>query len=156
MILLNEPEMVADDPSLALAVGFWRYMTIQTGAPTLHDIAVGTWIPNPYESLDEWKYMSINAIYGAVLSMIDDSAKCDSFEDFKLAGQIWRTAREMADLDFDPEEDVECKTQKKKWPLAYGSNSGYLWFEDDENKAGTCKLTDVRTPYQIFRKGSYK
>lgn len=48
-VLLNNPELVADDGMLGFMTGLAFWMTPDGGKPSCHDVMVGAWKPNVYD-----------------------------------------------------------------------------------------------------------
>ena len=47
MILLNDPDLMANDGYVAFVSALWYYMTPDNPKPSMHDVMTGFFIPNP-------------------------------------------------------------------------------------------------------------
>ncbi|KAK7828176.1 endochitinase a2 [Quercus suber] len=44
--LINNPDLVATDPTISFKTAIWFWMTPQTNKPSSHDVIIGNWRPS--------------------------------------------------------------------------------------------------------------
>ncbi|WP_422358916.1 glycoside hydrolase family 19 protein [Reichenbachiella sp.] len=123
-VLLDEPERLVQDASLAFQTAIWFWMTPQYPKPSAHDVMAGHWSPNPY---DETKNripglgMTVNIINGGIEcgQGIEKSQVLDRigyYERFTGLYQIGTDMDGVHDLS-----DCGCKDMSR-----YGGDTGDL------------------------------
>jgi len=65
-ILLNKPEMIANEGWLGFGSAMWFYMTPVNPKPSMHDIITGFWVPNAADTAAGFK-----AGFGATINVIN-------------------------------------------------------------------------------------
>ena len=73
MYLLENPDLVHEDGSIAMAAAIWFYMTPQDPKPSMHDIMTGFYEPNSYDAA-----VGIDATFGATTNVINGGLECGS------------------------------------------------------------------------------
>jgi hypothetical protein len=69
--LLNHPEIIATDATVAFASAIWFWMTTQLPKPSCHDVIINKWVPSSKDS-------AANRLpgFGAVLNVINGGIEC--------------------------------------------------------------------------------
>lgn len=71
LYLLENPELVHEDGSLAMTAGIWFYMTPQDPKPSMHDVMTGFFVPNSSDAA-----AGIGADFGTTTNVINGGFEC--------------------------------------------------------------------------------
>lgn len=72
-IVLNSPELVATNGTIAFRAAIWFYMTPQNPKPSMHDIATGFWVPNTQDT-----NAGFQSGFGATINVLNGNVECGS------------------------------------------------------------------------------
>nr|GMC57477.1 chitinase 3-like [Ipomoea batatas] len=69
--LINNPDLVATDPTVSFKTAFWFWMTPQGAKPSCHDVITGKWSPSPSDT-------AAGRVpgYGLVTNVINGGVEC--------------------------------------------------------------------------------
>jgi hypothetical protein len=74
-ILLNNPELVENDPVVAFKTAIYFWMTPQTLKPSAHDVMIGKWEPNAAD-----KAAGRTPGFGMTINIVNGSVECNKGE----------------------------------------------------------------------------
>ena len=83
MDLLNNPDLVATDPTVAFKTAIWFWMTPQSNKPSCHDVITGLWTPTARDS-------AAGRVpgYGVITNVINGGIECGMGQNDKVADRI--------------------------------------------------------------------
>lgn len=70
-VLLNNPDLVAQEGWLAVSSAIWFYTTPQSPKPSMHDVVAGFWKPNSNDLA-----AGITSGFGATINIINGGVEC--------------------------------------------------------------------------------
>ncbi|XBI51361.1 hypothetical protein VPH35_033878 [Triticum aestivum] len=81
--LLNNPDLVATDPTVAFKTAIWFWMTTQSNKPSCHDVITGLWTPTARDS-------AAGRVpgYGVITNVINGGIECGMGQNDKVADRI--------------------------------------------------------------------
>ena len=127
MRLLEYPNMIFDEPSLAIGVAVWRYMGVFSKAPSLHDIVVGAWQPTAAEAAHGLEATSFNAFMNALWLMQGNPGSCADDPELALNAEAWTRMAEVSGITYDTTVDHTC-LGVAPWPSTGAYNDFSQWF----------------------------
>lgn len=74
MYFLENPQLIAEDGSLAMSAGIWFYMTPQDPKPSMHDVMTGFFVPNDVD-----KQNNIGADFATTTNIINGGLECGNW-----------------------------------------------------------------------------
>ncbi|KAG6709684.1 basic endochitinase C-like [Carya illinoinensis] len=81
--LLNNPDLVATDPTISFKTAIWFWMTAQENKPSSHDVITGKWVPSAAD-------MAASRVpgYGVITNIINGGVECGHGSNDKVANRI--------------------------------------------------------------------
>ena len=146
MILLNEPELVANT-WLNFAATMWFFVSPQPPKPSMLQVLDGSWIPNSHD-------ISSNLVpgFGTTTMIINGALECGSFSQ-----QAQNRATYYADyaqkLGVDITGEKLLCNDMQQFSAQGSAGSLDLYWESDGN--GGCKLVNWQTAYNSLVEGDY-
>lgn len=106
-VLLNNPDMLTEDPVLAFSSAIWFWMTPQAAKPSCHHIMNGTWVPTATD-IAKGRLPG----FGATLNVINGGVECGR-PPLKETQQRYDYYRYFCRiLKVSPGENVECTDER--------------------------------------------
>ncbi len=108
MVLLNNPDRVANDGVLGYMTGIWFWMTPQAPKPSCHDVMVGNWVPNEAD-------IKANRLpgFGTTINVINGGLEAGKPNDYRVLDRIGFYERYCAYFGVSVGENVDCFTQER-------------------------------------------
>lgn len=124
MDLLNHPEYIEDNATLAFQAAIWRWMTpIKKHQPSAHDVFVGNWKPTKNDTLEKRVPgfgATMNVLYGdQVCGKEDDESMNNMVSHYLYYLDLMGVGREEA----GPHEVLTCAEQKPFNPSSPAASS---------------------------------
>ncbi|PRP94745.1 Chitinase class I [Enhygromyxa salina] len=101
--LLSDPDLVKNDPKLALQTALWFWMTEQLPKPSAHDVMVGAWAP----SADDEAQGRLPG-FGMTTNIINGGLECNMPGNAAVADRVGFFTRYVDLLGTDPGDKVDC------------------------------------------------
>ena len=81
--LLNNPDLVTADPTVAFKTAIWFWMTTQSNKPSCHDVITGVWTPTARDS-------AAGRVpgYGVITNVINGGIECGKGPQAEVADRI--------------------------------------------------------------------
>ena len=105
--LLNNPDLVATDPTISFKTALWFWMTPQANKPSSHDVIIGKWTPSAADT-------SAGRVpgYGVITNIINGGLECDINGDHsKEADRIGFYKRYCDILGVSYGDNLDCSNQ---------------------------------------------
>nr|GMC59819.1 chitinase [Ipomoea batatas] len=105
--LINNPDLVATDPTVSFKTAFWFWMTPQGAKPSCHDVITGKWSPSPSDT-------AAGRVpgYGLVTNVINGGVECGpQGEHDKEADRIGFYKRYCDIFGVGYGDNLDCSTQ---------------------------------------------
>ncbi|XP_059448348.1 endochitinase-like [Corylus avellana] len=105
--LLNNPDLVATDPTISFKTSIWFWMTPQGNKPSSHDVIIGKWTPSAADS-------SAGRVpgYGVITNIINGGLECGHGADNRVADRIGFYKRYCDILGVSYGDNLDCYNQK--------------------------------------------
>ncbi|KAG6520710.1 hypothetical protein ZIOFF_017770 [Zingiber officinale] len=81
--LLNNPDLVASDPTVSFKTAIWFWMTAQSPKPSCHDVIVGRWTPSSAD-----RAAGRLPGYGVITNIINGGIECGKGTNAQVADRI--------------------------------------------------------------------
>ena len=149
-VLLDNPDLVAQEGYLALTSAMWFGMIPQPPKPSIHEVVAGFWKPNSVDIEAGMPY----AGFGVTINIINGGLECRGSEMAQTAKNRVKYYREFAkelNIDISVEEQygvLGCTGMKSFSPDGYGYVP--IYWARDWSKEGACKLGSMQTPFWVF------
>lgn len=103
--LLNQPNLVTSDGTVAFRTAIWFWMTAQAPKPSCHDVMVGSWTPTAADT-------SQNRApgFGMTVNIINGGLECNIGSDYRVNDRIGFYQRYTALLGVAPGDHLDCET----------------------------------------------
>ncbi|KAM7520003.1 hypothetical protein LguiB_018965 [Lonicera macranthoides] len=106
--LVNNPDLVATDPTISFKTAIWFWMTPQWNKPSCHDVITGRWSPSAADQ-------SAGRLpgYGVITNIINGGIECGKGSpDDRVLNRVgfYRRYCDIFGLDYGP--NLGCKDQK--------------------------------------------
>lgn len=106
--LLNDPDLVSEDPLISFRTAIWYWMNSQSaGEPSCHDVMVGNWKPSPFDIISGRR-----PGYGLTTNIINGGVECGSGPNSNGKDRIGFYERICEMLGVDPGEHLDCYHQE--------------------------------------------
>lgn len=150
-VLLNDPDRVAREGWLAVASGFWFYMTPQSPKPSIHEVVTGFWVPNSKDAASNFKRG-----FGTTINIINGGIECGSSQIPQANNRIryYKYFANYLNVPITADETLDCANQ----PGAFvdgGSGTIYSYWDQDWNNPNRCQLVAWQTAFSLFFPDSY-
>ncbi|XP_072969394.1 chitinase 1-like [Typha angustifolia] len=105
--LLNNPDLVATDPTISFKTAFWFWMTPQSPKPSSHDVITGQWTPSAAD-------VSANRLpgYGVITNIINGGLECGHGQDSRVEDRIGFYKRYCDILGVSYGDNLDCYSQQ--------------------------------------------
>ena len=150
-VLLDSPDRVSQEGWLAMASGFWFYMTPQSPKPSIHEVVVGFWSPNSVDLKNNFKRG-----FGTTINIINGGVECGA----KIMPQAQNRVRyynffaSYLKLVTSSDEVMDCSAQPGGFPDG-GSGTVKSYWDSDWNNANRCQLVSWQTGFSFLFEDSY-
>lgn len=105
--LINNPDLVATDPTVSFKTAMWYWMTPQGNKPSSHDVITGKWTPSAAD-----KSAGRVPGYGVVTNVLNGASECGHGADDRVASRIGFYKRYSDILGVSDENNLDCYNQK--------------------------------------------
>ncbi|XP_020079846.1 basic endochitinase C-like [Ananas comosus] len=109
--LLNDPDLVATDPTISFETAFWFWMTPQLGKPSCHDVITDRWIPSDFD-IQRGRLPG----FGVTTNIINGMLECGHGIDSRVAHRIGFYKRYCDILGVSYGDNLDCYNQ---WPFPW-------------------------------------
>ncbi|XP_009606804.1 basic endochitinase [Nicotiana tomentosiformis] len=105
--LLNNPDLVANDPVVSFKTALWFWMTPQQPKPSAHDVITGRWTPSAADS-------AARRVpgFGVITNIINGGIECNKGSNAQMQSRIGFYRRYCQILGVDPGNNLDCANQK--------------------------------------------
>ncbi|XP_073011452.1 endochitinase-like [Typha latifolia] len=105
--LLNDPDLVATDPTISFKTALWFWMTPQSPKPSSHDVITGQWTPSAAD-------VSANRLpgYGVITNIINGGLECGHGQDSRVEDRIGFYKRYCDILGVSYGDNLDCYSQQ--------------------------------------------
>lgn len=104
--LLNNPDLVASDPTVSFKTAIWFWMTAQSPKPSCHDVMVGRWTPSSAD-----RAAGRLPGYGVVTNIINGGVECGKGTNAPVADRIGFYKRYCDILGVTYGDNLDCYNQ---------------------------------------------
>lgn len=105
--LLNNPDKVANDPTVSFKTALWFWMTPQSPKPSCHDVVVGKWKPSTSD-----KQAGRVPGYGVLTNIINGGIECGKGLNPQMADRIGFYKRYCGILGVGYGDHLDCSNQR--------------------------------------------
>ncbi|KAJ4973275.1 hypothetical protein NE237_006449 [Protea cynaroides] len=105
--LINNPDLVATDPTISFKTALWFWMTPQSPKPSCHDVITGRWTPSNTDTA-----AGRLPGYGVVTNIINGGLECGRGNDARVADRIGFYKRYCDILGVSYGDNLDCYNQK--------------------------------------------
>ncbi|KAF8405503.1 hypothetical protein HHK36_010410 [Tetracentron sinense] len=105
--LLNNPDLVATDPTISFKTAFWFWMTPQSPKPSCHDVITGGWTPSSAD-----KSAGRVSGYGVITNIINGGLECGKGANPQMQDRIGFYKRYCDILGVSYGDNLDCSNQK--------------------------------------------
>lgn len=149
MLLLENPDLVAEDGYTAFAAGIWFWMTPQPPKPSMHDVMTGIMIPNEADI-----NAGFGANFGTTINIINGGQEC-GFVNNKATSRGVYYNKWLQVFGLPEESDVSCAHQAPSFPFG-GYGDVPLYFQKRWDDKVACQLSQWQTQYSVMARDDYK
>ncbi|XP_043709827.1 basic endochitinase-like isoform X2 [Telopea speciosissima] len=105
--LLNNPDLVATDPTISFKTAFWFWMTPQSPKPSCHNVMTGQWKPSSADT-------AAGRVpgYGVTTNIINGGLECGKGADNRVADRIGFYKRYCDLLGVSYGDNLDCYNQR--------------------------------------------
>ncbi|XP_047319593.1 endochitinase-like [Impatiens glandulifera] len=105
--LLNNPDLVATDPTISFKTAIWFWMTPQSPKPSCHDVITGRWSPSGADQ-------AAGRVpgYGVITNIINGGLECGHGSDSRVQDRIGFYRRYCGILGVNPGDNLDCGNQR--------------------------------------------
>ena len=105
--LINNPDLVATDPTISFKTAIWFWMTPQANKPSSHNVIIGSWTPSAADT-------SASRVpgYGVITNIINGGLECGHGSDDKVADRIGFYKRYCDILGVSYGDNLDCYSQR--------------------------------------------
>ncbi|XP_065000448.1 endochitinase-like [Musa acuminata AAA Group] len=104
--LLNNPDLVATDPTISFKTALWFWMTPQSPKPSCHDVITGSWTPSNAD-----RAAGRLPGYGVTTNIINGGLECGKGSDARVADRIGFYKRYCDLLGVSYGDNLDCYNQ---------------------------------------------
>ncbi|XP_040962308.1 LEAF RUST 10 DISEASE-RESISTANCEUS RECEPTOR-LIKE PROTEIN KINASE-like 2.4 isoform X2 [Gossypium hirsutum] len=105
--LINNPDLVATNPTISFKTAIWFWMTPQGNKPSSHNVLVGQWTPSAAERDAGWL-----PGYGIITNIINGELECGHGPDDRVADRIGFYRRYCDILGVSYGSNLDCYNQR--------------------------------------------
>lgn len=107
MVLINNPDSLADDGRLGFMAGIWFWMTAQGTKPACHDVMVGNWTPSQAD-------INANRLpgFGVTINVINGGLEAGIPNDYRVRDRIGFFENITSRFSISTGNNVDCYTQQ--------------------------------------------
>ncbi|KAJ4972816.1 hypothetical protein NE237_005990 [Protea cynaroides] len=105
--LINNPDLVATDPTISFKTALWFWTTPQSPKPSCHDVITGRWTPSNAD-----KAAGRLPGYGVITNIINGGVECGRGNDARVADRIGFYKRYCDILGVSYGGNLDCYNQK--------------------------------------------
>ena len=104
--LINNPDLVATDPTISFKTAMWFWMTPQASKPSSHNVIIGSWTPSAVDT-------SAGRVpgYGVITNIINGGLECGHGSDPRVADRIGFYKRYCDILGVSYGDNLDCYNQ---------------------------------------------
>ncbi|KAI3668871.1 hypothetical protein L6452_40087 [Arctium lappa] len=105
--LINNPDLLATDPTLSFRSAIWFWMTPQDNKPSSHDVITGRWTPSAADN-------SAGRVpgFGVITNIINGGLECGRGQDNRVQDRIGFYTRYCSILGVSPGNNLDCNNQR--------------------------------------------
>ncbi|XP_047320156.1 basic endochitinase-like [Impatiens glandulifera] len=105
--LLNNPDLVATDPTISFKTALWFWMTPQSPKPSCHDVITRRWSPSGADQ-------AAGRVpgYGIITNIINGGVECGHGSDSRVQDRIGFYKRYCSILGVNPGDNLDCGNQR--------------------------------------------
>ncbi|KAF6172468.1 hypothetical protein GIB67_006981 [Kingdonia uniflora] len=105
--LINNPDIVATDPTISFKTALWFWMTPQSPKPSCHNVIIGQWAPSSADT-------AAGRVpgYGVITNIINGGIECGQGSNDKVASRIGFYRRYCSLLGVTPGGNLDCYNQR--------------------------------------------
>ncbi|XVF59875.1 hypothetical protein PTKIN_Ptkin07bG0310800 [Pterospermum kingtungense] len=105
--LINNPDLVATDPTISFKTAIWFWMTPQGNKPSSHNVIIGQWTPS-----DADRAAGRVPGYGVITNIINGGLECGRGPDSRVADRIGFYRRYCDLLGVSYGSNLDCYNQR--------------------------------------------
>lgn len=107
MVLINDPDRVANDGKIGFMAGIWFWMTAQGPKPACHDVMVGNWVPTAED-------IAANRLpgFGVTINVINGGLEAGIPNDYRVKDRIGFYDMITQRFGITMGENVDCYNQR--------------------------------------------
>jgi chitinase len=105
--LLNNPDLVASDPTVSFKAALWFWMTPQSPKPSCHAVVAGQWTPSGADQA-----AGRQPGYGVITNIINGGLECGRGVDSRVADRIGFYKRYCDLLGVSYGDNLDCYNQR--------------------------------------------
>lgn len=150
-VLLNDPDRVSREGWLAVASGFWFFMTPQSPKPSIHEIITGFWVPN---TLD--KAAGFSRGFGTTINVINGGSECGLINHPQAVNRIryFQFFANYLGVTIGADEVLNCEKQPSSF-VSGGNGTVFSYWDSDWNAPTRCQLVSWQTGFAFLFPDSY-
>ncbi|KAM7523997.1 hypothetical protein LguiA_013899 [Lonicera macranthoides] len=105
--LINNPDLVATDPTISFKTAIWFWMTPQANKPSSHDVITGRWNPSA-------AYRSAGRLpgYGVITNIINGGLECSKGPNDRVVNRVGFYKRYCDILGVSYGNNLDCYNQR--------------------------------------------
>ncbi|OMO83464.1 Glycoside hydrolase, family 19, catalytic [Corchorus olitorius] len=105
--LLNNPDLVATNPTISFKTAIWFWMTAQGNKPSCHNVIIGQWTPSAADT-------AAGRVpgYGVITNIINGGLECGRGPDARVADRIGFYKRYCDILGVSYGSNLDCYNQR--------------------------------------------
>lgn len=105
--LINNPDLVATNPTVSFKTAIWFWMTPQGNKPSSHDVIIGRWTPSAADR-------SAGRVpgYGVITNIINGGLECGKGANDRVANRIGFYKRYCDILGVSYGDNLDCYNQR--------------------------------------------
>ncbi|KAM0031951.1 putative chitinase [Helianthus debilis subsp. tardiflorus] len=105
--LINNPDLLATDPTLSFQSAIWFWMTAQDNKPSSHDVITRRWTPSAADTA-----AGRVSGFGVITNIINGGLECGHGPDDKVEDRIGFYRRYCSMLGVSPGDNLDCYNQR--------------------------------------------
>ncbi|KAL8250056.1 hypothetical protein R6Q59_033749 [Mikania micrantha] len=105
--LINNPDLLATDPTLSFQSAIWFWMTPQSNKPSSHDVVTGRWTPSAAD-----RSAGRVSGYGVITNIINGGLECGQGRNDRVEDRIGFYRRYCSMLGVSPGDNLHCYNQR--------------------------------------------
>lgn len=105
--ILENPDLVASNPTISFKTALWFWMTPQSPKPSSHDVIIGAWTP----SSDDIAANRLSG-YGVITNIINGGLECGKGTNPKITDRIGFYKRYCDIFQVSYGSNLGCENQK--------------------------------------------